>query len=30
MIIIIVASIVVLDNIPFGYWRVNVDKFSLH
>ena len=29
MIIIIVASIVVLDNIPFGYWRVNVDKFSL-
>jgi len=29
MLLILVAIIVFLVNIPFGYWRANVDKFSL-
>ncbi len=29
MLLILVASIVFLVNIPFGYWRANVDRFSL-
>ncbi|MCH7964712.1 MAG: hypothetical protein IH852_12330 [Bacteroidetes bacterium] len=29
MLLILVASIDFLVNIPFGYWRTNVDRFSL-
>jgi hypothetical protein len=27
--IVIIALIIILFNIPFGYWRANVRKFSL-
>ncbi len=29
MLLILVAIIVFLVNIPFGYWRANADRFSL-